>query len=46
MSLSDIENMIIWERDIYITMLNGKIEKEKMAVEEKKTNMYMSGYYK
>ena len=32
MSMSDIENMIIWERDIYITLLNNKIEKENQKI--------------
>ena len=34
MSMSDIENMIIWERDIYITLLNNKIEKENQKIQE------------
>lgn len=28
----DIDNMIIWERDIYITLLNNKIEKENQKI--------------
>ena len=34
MSMSDIENMIIWERDIYITLLNNKIETENQKIQE------------
>ena len=43
MSISDIENMIIWERDIYITMLNSKIEKDKMKEEEKRVMEFKAG---
>lgn len=46
MSLSDIENMIIWERDIYISMLNGKAEKQRMAKEEKQKLDFMAGAYR
>lgn len=46
MSLLDIENMIIWERDIYITMLNSKIEKEKLKREENKATEFKTGLYK
>ena len=31
--MSDLENMIIWERDIYITLLNNKIEKENQEIQ-------------
>jgi hypothetical protein len=34
MSMSDMENMIIWERDIYISLLNNKIEKENQKIQE------------
>ena len=33
MNMSDLENMIIWERDIYITLLNNKIEKENQEIQ-------------
>tara|TARA_X000001388_G_scaffold71644_1_gene61625 strand:- start:16085 stop:16198 length:114 start_codon:yes stop_codon:yes gene_type:complete len=32
--MSDMENMIIWERDIYISLLNNKIEKENQKIQE------------
>ena len=35
MNMSDLENMLIWERDIYITLLNNKIEKENQELQEK-----------
>jgi hypothetical protein len=33
-SLSDIEGLIPWERDLYITMLLEHLEKEKQRQEE------------
>ena len=27
-SLSELENMLPWEREIYLTLLNGQIEEE------------------
>jgi len=45
MSLLDIENMIIWERDIYVTMLNSKLEKEKLKQEENKATQFRAGLY-
>ena len=42
MSFQDIENMIIWERDVYIVLLNNKIEKEKLLEQERKSNNYMA----
>jgi hypothetical protein len=37
-SLSDIENMLPWERDIYVTMLINHIneENEKLKAKQKK----------
>ena len=35
-SLSDIEGLIPWERDLYITMLLDHLEKEKQRQEEMK----------
>ena len=35
-SLSDIEGLIPWERDLYITMLLEHLEKEKQKQEELK----------
>ncbi len=35
----DIENMLIWERDVYITLLNNKIEKENQRILEEKSRM-------
>jgi len=43
MSIADIENMIIWERDIYITMLNSKIEKDKMKEQENRAMQFKAG---
>ena len=37
-TLSDIENMMPWERDLYVSMLLEHIEKEKQAIEESKRN--------
>jgi hypothetical protein len=33
-TLSDIEGMMPWERDLYVSMLIEFIEKEKQALEE------------
>jgi hypothetical protein len=33
-SLSDIENMMPWERDIYLTLLNQYIEEENAKLQE------------
>jgi len=46
MTINDIENMIIWERDIYITMLNSKLEKEKLEKEEKAAMKFKTGMYR
>lgn len=35
-SLTEIENMIPWERDIYVTMLKNHIEEEKLKMEQQK----------
>ena len=35
-SLSDIEGMLPWERDVYIAMLIDHLEKEKQKQEERK----------
>ena len=42
MSLFDIENMMVWERDIYISLLNNKIEEENENQQEKETRNYMA----
>lgn len=42
MSMVDIENMIIWERDVYISLLNNRIEEENNRKEEQKTRNYMA----
>ncbi len=34
-SLSDIENMIPWEREIYITLLKQYIEEENLKAQQK-----------
>lgn len=46
MSAQDIENMIIWERDIYITLLNSKIEKEKMEAQERTNLKQTAEFYR
>jgi len=33
-SLSDIENMMPWERDIYLSLLNQYIEEENAKIQE------------
>ena len=33
-SLTDVESMIPWERDIYLTLLNQHIEEENRKIEE------------
>ncbi len=37
-SLSEIENMIPWERDIYVTFLNDYVEEENRKIEEQRRN--------
>jgi len=34
-SLSDIENMIPWEREIYISLLKNHIEEENLKAQQK-----------
>jgi hypothetical protein len=38
-SLSDLENMIPWEREIYVDMLIQHIKAENMKIEEQNRNM-------
>tara|TARA_Y100000996_G_scaffold414525_1_gene405683 strand:+ start:44588 stop:44731 length:144 start_codon:yes stop_codon:yes gene_type:complete len=38
-SLSELENMIPWERDIYIAFLLQHLEEEKERIEEEKRQM-------
>ncbi len=38
-SLSDLENMIPWEREIYVDMLIQHIKEENRKVEEQNRNM-------
>lgn len=33
-SLTEIENMIPWERDIYVTLLQNHLEEEKLKQEQ------------
>ena len=37
-SLTEIENMLPWERQIYISLLHDYIEKENKKIEESKNN--------
>jgi hypothetical protein len=39
-SLTEIENMIPWERDIYVTLLKNHIEEEKMKQEHAKQSSF------
>ena len=32
-SLTEIENMMPWERDIYVSLLNGHLEEEKLKAQ-------------
>jgi len=35
-SLTDIENMIPWERDVYVNMLASHLQKERDRIEEER----------
>jgi len=37
-SLSDIENMIPWERDIYVGLLQQHLEEERLKEQQRKGN--------
>ena len=37
-SLTEIENMIPWERDIYLGLLNQYIEEENLKAQQQQTN--------
>ena len=37
-SLTELENMLPWERDIYVTLLIQYLEEEKQKLEQKKAN--------
>ena len=41
-SLTDVESMIPWERDIYLTLLNQHIEEENRKIEEQNQKMERS----
>ncbi len=36
LNLHEIENMIIWERDVYVTMMNMEIEKKNEEIRERR----------
>ena len=36
-SLTEIENMIPWERDIYVALLNKHVEEENQRIEQENT---------
>ncbi len=38
-SLTEIESMIPWERDIYLTLLNKHIEEENQKIKEQNERM-------
>ena len=38
-TLTEIESMIPWERDIYLTLLNNHIEEENEKMKEKNREM-------
>ena len=37
-SLTEIENMLPWERDIYLGLLNQYIEEENLKAQQQQTN--------
>jgi len=37
-SLNEIENMIPWERDIYVSFLNEYVEEERQKIAEQQRN--------
>ena len=37
-SLTELENKLPWERDIYVTLLIQHLEEEKQKLEQKKAN--------
>ncbi len=37
-SLTEIENMMPWERDIYLGLLNQYIEEENLKAQQRQTN--------
>jgi hypothetical protein len=37
-SLSDIEGMVPWERDVYLTLLQQHIEEEKLKQQQQQQN--------
>ena len=41
-SLADVESIIPWERDIYLTLLNQHIEEENKRIEEQNQKMERS----
>ena len=41
-SLTEIESMLPWERDIYLTLLNQHIEEENKRIEEQNQKMERS----
>jgi len=42
-SLTELENMLPWEREIYTTMLINHIKEENMKLEMKKKNQQFKG---
>ena len=38
-SLTELENMLPWERDIYVTMLSQYIEEENEKIKQKQASM-------
>jgi hypothetical protein len=36
LNLNEIENMIIWERDVYVSLMNIETEKKQDAIRERK----------
>jgi len=37
-SLTEIENMIPWERDVYISLLKAHLDDEKLKQQQQKSN--------
>ena len=39
-SLTEIENMMPWERDIYVTLLEQHLEDEKLKYDQQNANFF------
>ena len=41
-SLTEIENLMPWERDIYVALLQQHLEEEELKQKQRKLNIYSS----